>query len=123
VGKKIINISHGLCLADIRNATKTISIDLAEYGFEGAEPLEVTFRTNFWTAKAQEEYVVEGNKVAESDIALLLESVKSWNLTDEGESVPITKEILTDVLGFNLVHGIVNEMIESIYPNRTTSGT
>lgn len=112
----------GLRLADIRNATKTIAIDLSEYGFEGVEPLEITFKTNFWTAERQNIYWAEDKTLSQSDIELLCEYVTKWNLSDDGKPMAISNDTF-DKLNFTIVHGIVTEMIRAISPNPPTSTT
>lgn len=114
--------SRGLALADILSAQKTITIDLSRYGYEGCEPLSITFRTNFWTAAAQARYFADGVRLQDSTYDLLRESILSWNLTNDGEPCPISNETF-DLLNFDLWLGIVQEMIQAVSPNPTTSGS
>lgn len=111
----------GLTLKAIMTNKSTVKIDLEEYGFAGVEPLEVTFRTNFWTMAAQNKYLEDGRTLGEIDIELLMDAVTGWNLTDDGEVVPITEAVLRDSIGYGIVRGVIRAMIAAVSPNPETS--
>lgn len=113
----------GLTLKDIRTAKRTVAIDLTEFGYEGCDPLEVTYKTNFWSGTAQKQFVGSEGLVGDSIADLLANSIVEWNLTDDGTPVPVSAEVLND-LNFALVRGILDAMIEGISPNPLkTSGS
>lgn len=110
----------GLSLADIRNAKKTIAIDLQEIGFEGLDPLEVTFKTNFWTPIARQQYIDPAIPVDASNTELLVNSLLAWNLTDNGESVPICEESLKQISAA-ILDATVQAMLRAVRPNEPIS--
>ncbi len=111
---------RGLTLADILNSRKTISIDLEAIGFEGVEPMEVTFRTNFWTPEVRQRYLDSKTDVDTSNIEVLKAALIAWNCTDDGEALPINEENLRK-LSSAILDTMVQEMLKAVRPNPENS--
>lgn len=121
--------SKGITLAEIRSAKASVQIDLALYGFEGVtEPLTLYFKPTFWNDETRTKFSpsketpeADPKSIEQINAEIVAESALGWDLTDNGEPLPVTVDTLRGLLGDAVTDGLLVKMIERVHPNRKSS--
>lgn len=102
-------------LSGLREVQTTTSVQYGE------EVVEITFRRGFWTCEAESQYNDSPGSYRDKNIRLVLDNVKSWNITDDQDQMlAITEENLR-MLDSYLLTDIVSAMLNRVLPNAQSS--